>query len=117
MTDENSAAYYANPGNRRIVGPPSRRRTSGQLSHHVPIRFSPATMEVVRILAYHDGVTVSSWLRAVVEREVERRLPFARTGASYELHRQLPASNKPPEVASTNPAAQAVAQSLERVAS
>jgi hypothetical protein len=115
MTDKNSAEYYANPENRRVAGPARRREARGQLSNHVPIRFSAATMAVVRLLAYRDGMTVSSWVRAVVEREVERRLPFARTGMSYELHHSLPTSNSP--VTSTNPGAQAVPSSLELVAS
>ena len=113
--DKNSAEYYANPENRRIAGPARRREARGQLSNHVPIRFSAATMAVVRVLAYRDGVTVSSWVRTAVEREVERRLPFARTGASYELHRSLPASNT--YVGLTNPSAQAAPSSLELVAS
>lgn len=116
MTDKHSADYYEDPKNRRIVGPAQRREAGPQLSNHLAIRFSSATMAVVRTLAYRDGVTVSSWVRAVVEREVERRLPFARTGASYELNQSLPASNTLP-VASTNLGAQAVPPSLVLVAS
>jgi hypothetical protein len=72
-------------------------------------------MAVVRTLAYRDGITVSSWVRAVVEREVERRLPFARTGMSYEIHISMPTSNT--SLGSTNPGAQELPSSLELVAS
>ncbi|HEY8686161.1 MAG TPA: hypothetical protein VIO57_11190 [Chloroflexota bacterium] len=116
MTEKDSAEYYGDPKNRRIVGPAQRRKTGAQLGNHVAIRFSSVTMAVVRTLAYRDGVTVSSWVRAVVEREVERRLPSARTGASYEVHQSLPASNTLP-VTSTNLGAPAVPPSLVLVAS
>jgi hypothetical protein len=116
MTKKDSAEYYEDPANRRIVGPAQRREARGQLSNHVAIRFSAVTMAVVRTLAYRDGVTVSSWVRAVVEREVERRLPFARTGASYELHQSLSTSNTLP-IASANVGGEAVPPSLVLVAS
>lgn len=90
MKGVDSADYYADPANRRIAGPARRREPRRQLSNHVPIRFDPATMAWVRFLAARDSTTVSSWVRAVVEREVERRLPIARTGATpYELHSSL----------------------------
>lgn len=87
MRDDSTAEYYANPENRRITGPARRRESSRQLSNHVSIRFAPSIMAWVRMFAARDGVTAGSWIRAVVEREVERRLPFVRTGvATYELH-------------------------------
>jgi len=99
MSQENVAEYYANSENRRPAGPPQRREASRQLSNHVSIRFSPAVIACVRILASRDGVTVGSWIRSAVEREVERRLPFARTGAAtYELHESL---HEPAETART----------------
>lgn len=108
MNEENLANYYANPENRRIAGPPRRREASPQLSNHVSIRFAPAVMAWVRVLAGRDGVTVGSWIRAVVEREVERRLPFVRTGVTtYELRRSLQESvsqvtvNQTGEISST----------------
>lgn len=91
MNQETEAEFYADPENRRTAGPPQRREASRQLSNHVSIRFAPVVMACVRILAGRDGVTVGSWIRSAVQREVERRLPFARTGAAtYELHESLP---------------------------
>lgn len=90
MNDENAGDFYAKPENRRIAGPPRRREAAGQLSNHVSIRFAPTIMAWVQMLAARDGVTVGSWIRSVVEREIDRRLPFVRTGAAtYELHQSL----------------------------
>ncbi len=90
MSDQSAAEHYANPENRRVTGPPRRRDASRHLSNHVSIRFAPSIMAWVRLLAARDGVTAGSWIRSVVEHEVERRLPFVRTGATtYELHSSL----------------------------
>ncbi len=90
MNEQDAAEYYAKPESRRIVGPPRRRKAHQQLSNHVSIRFAPAIMAWVRWHAARDGVTVGSWIRSLVEKEVERRLPLVRTGvATYELHQSL----------------------------
>lgn len=54
---------------------PVRRRKppTRPLTQHVPIRFDAATIEQVRQFSDDDGLTVSSWIRHVVRREVERR--------------------------------------------
>ena len=44
-------------------------------------RLRPETIAKVKILATRDGKTVSAWIRGVVEREIERRLPAPRTEA------------------------------------
>ena len=114
MNDESAAEYYANGANRRIAGPPRRREAGRQLSNHVSIRFAPAIMACVRTLAARDGVTVGSWIRSAVEREVERRLPFARTGAAtYELHESL---HEPADTARTVNQAGEVQSTFELVA-
>jgi hypothetical protein len=45
------------------------------LSGHVPVRFSPSLVLAVKALADFDGVTVSTWIRGLVTREIERRRP------------------------------------------
>jgi hypothetical protein len=40
----------------------------------MPIRFGEEVLLQVKQLADRDGLTVSSWVRRVVEREVEREL-------------------------------------------
>jgi hypothetical protein len=77
MDDDALAAHYTDPANRVISGRPRKQRRPRQqvLSSHVPIRFSPETMARVRTAAHDDGLTVSSWIRWIVEQEVARRLP------------------------------------------
>jgi hypothetical protein len=50
------------------------KRPRPNLSTHVPVRFRPEVIEQVRIVAEHDGVTVSTWIRSVVDRAVAARL-------------------------------------------
>lgn len=73
--DDEAAAFYEDPGNLEPAGE-ARRRSSHRapLSTHVPIRFSAETIARVKELSDEDGVTVSAWVRRVVEREAERRL-------------------------------------------
>lgn len=72
--DEAMYEYYADPEHRAPAGP-GRRRATKPLSTHVPIRFSPEVITEVKQLAEKDRKTVSSWIRDVVEAEVERRRP------------------------------------------
>lgn len=70
--DATAAAFYGESRNRATTGEsvagPSRR-----LSEHVPIRFAPRMLSEVKRAADEDGMTVSSWVRAVVERELRYR--------------------------------------------
>ncbi len=79
MSDLTTAAeFYANPENREPVGP-ARRPRHRQLTSHVPVRFDPGTIASIRMLAWREGVSVSSWIRTTVEREVDRQLPVPLT--------------------------------------
>ncbi len=75
MSDEEAAEYYRQPDHQEPSSAPARRRSTPGLSEHVPIRFRPDVIANVRILAANDQKTVSTWIRDVVEREVDRRLP------------------------------------------
>lgn len=84
--DEMAARFYEDPANLEVAGPPQHVvRTRGRLSSHVPIRFSAAAIAKVKYLADEDGLTVSSWVRRLVERELERRLS-ARNETSLSAH-------------------------------
>lgn len=74
MSDEEAAEFYRVPENQKPSPAPARRRSQPNLSTHVPVRFRPDVIEKVKVLAERDNKTVSSWIRAVVEDEVERRL-------------------------------------------
>ena len=81
--DDAAAAFYSNPDNRKPAGPPRARAGQARvLTSHVPIRFRPQTIAKAKAIAERDGMTVSSWIRGVVEREVERRMPTSGTHQS-----------------------------------
>lgn len=71
--DDSNAAFYADHARIQLGGAPIRRKAADRLESHVPIRFRKETIDRVRSLAESDGLTVSSWIRTSVEKEVERR--------------------------------------------
>jgi hypothetical protein len=85
MSDLTAAAeFYANPENVEPVGPP-RRPHHRQLTSHVPVRFDPVTIASIRMLASREGVSVSSWIRTCVEREVRHQLPLQLTAGQVPV--------------------------------
>jgi hypothetical protein len=81
MDDNEAQEFYADPANQVPAGA-AYRRAGRRLSATVPVRFQQAVIDAVKRLADRDGVTVSSWIRAVVVREVLRRQPPAATTGS-----------------------------------
>lgn len=72
--DAAAAEFYENEQNREPAGPPRKRRgQSRMLDSHVPVRFPSETIEAVKVVAAADGLTVSSWIRHLVTREIARR--------------------------------------------
>jgi hypothetical protein len=69
---KSDAEFYKNPDNLKMgrrVTPAPRAPMTG----HVPIRFSESVIARVKVLAARDGVTVSTWIRNLVVKEIERR--------------------------------------------
>ena len=97
--DDIAAQYYEDPANLQVAGPPQRLgRTGAQLSNHIPIRFSAAAIAKVKYLADEDGLTVSSWVRRLVERELERRLSSRNaTSSSVQAPAQIQVSEQQAE--------------------
>lgn len=86
--DAAAARRYEDPEAHVPAGPPVRRRarsSKSSLSAHVPVRFGADLIAAVKRLADSDGVTVSTWIRNLVKREVERRRPPAVTQRAPEL--------------------------------
>jgi hypothetical protein len=71
MNDDEAAAFYADPANRAITGP-GRKRQGPTKSSMVPVRFDPAVIEAVKVLAGDSGQTVSAWIRRAVQAELDR---------------------------------------------
>jgi hypothetical protein len=71
-TDEEAYEFYKNPDNLTTTGRVYEVPKS-VLSRHVPIRFRPQTIAKAKAIAQRDGMTVSSWIRGVIEREADAR--------------------------------------------
>jgi hypothetical protein len=73
MTNEQAEAdFYAREGGAQLgerVTPTGRRPMTG----HVPVRFPQTTIDQIKTLAAEDGVTVSTWIRRVVDEAVRSR--------------------------------------------
>lgn len=88
MSDQDrlSAEYYEDERHHQPTGPARQRQRRASLTRHVPVRFDAATIERATGLADRDGLSVSSWIRRVVVREVEYRLSAANaTGTSISM--------------------------------
>jgi antitoxin component of RelBE/YafQ-DinJ toxin-antitoxin module len=100
------AMTKSNPEKPASVGPRARAGQARLLTSHVPIRFRPQTIERAKAIAERDGMTVSSWIRMVVEREVERRMPVSphtRLSESGTSWRVVHYDNPIPEAETKNP--------------
>jgi len=73
MNDD--SGFYDDDANLAVAGPPMSVSRRPKLSSHLPIRFTPEILQQARRCAIEDGMSVSSWVRLLVEREVTRRTP------------------------------------------
>ena len=76
-TDQQNADYYEEPAHREAGGIPRGRKRGGEgrMTSHVAVRFPSDLIQKVRQLAIEDGLSVSGWIRTVVDGEVASRLP------------------------------------------
>lgn len=103
--DQQAYEFYKNPANQAPAGAGERRK-GRRLSETVPVRFPKEMIEAVRRFAVQDGVTVSSWIRRVIGREIQRRQPSATSATSDAPSVQLDYST-----ANLKPASQTLADS------
>ena len=76
MEDADAYDFYAEPANREPApGPVRRVRRQRPVKYdtHVPVRFTRDVIGQVKTFADEDGVTVSTWIRQAVCRELRRR--------------------------------------------
>jgi hypothetical protein len=69
-SDREAYEYYADPANRELRGTP-RKRKAPRLTGMTSVRFDPAAIEAAAAIAHAEGITVSSWIRRLVQREIE----------------------------------------------
>lgn len=83
MKEAEAHEFYKDPEHLAVAtgpgAPPPQRLKSGL----IPVRFTPDMIAAVKRLAQSDGVTVSTWIRRLVGRELERRMP-SETGPRVE---------------------------------
>ena len=85
MSDDQASGYYADERHQQPGERVTERVSRGRMTGHVPVRFPQEAIVRIKALADHDGVTVSVWVRQVVMREVERRLPSASIGRTFKV--------------------------------
>ncbi|HEX5288294.1 MAG TPA: hypothetical protein VFX25_05455 [Streptosporangiaceae bacterium] len=76
MEQRAALEYYRDPENQVPAGE-GQRRQGRRLSTSVPVRFPAEMIAAVRRFATQDGITVSTWIRRLVAKEIERRQPPA----------------------------------------
>ena len=83
MSNPDPAEFYGRPENvragRRVSSPPR-----ANMPGHVPVRFPQEVIDQVKAAAKEDGVTVSNWIRRLVNKELERRGTSRTASASFE---------------------------------
>jgi len=102
--DDELARFYEDSAHLRPAGPPVRKvRSRRALESHVPVRFSAETVAMARLLAAEEGITVSSWIRRLVAREIAVRMPTVTT-ADATVAWSWTEPPKPPSVTTTSAA-------------
>lgn len=84
MCESQAHEFYQDPEHLATAGPGERRQKPTK-SAMVPVRFSQEMIAAVKRLASQDGVTVSTWIRRLVGREIQRRLPPSTAATLGEL--------------------------------
>lgn len=74
-SDDDAVAWelYNDPVRRQAAAGPARTPRRPSLSAQVPIRFDPEMVAAVGRAAEGDGMSVSSWIRHLVDKELARR--------------------------------------------
>lgn len=74
MSEAQAHEFYKDPEHLAAAGPGEQRQRPMK-SAMVPVRFSQDMIAAVKRFANQDGVTVSTWIRRLVSREIQRRQP------------------------------------------
>jgi hypothetical protein len=75
VDDREAYEFYADPANRVPAGP-GRKRQGQNLASMTSVRFAPEVTEAVKERAFGEGVTVGSWIRRLVDREITQPRVF-----------------------------------------
>jgi len=102
MSEAQAHEFYKDPEHLAAAGP-GQRRERPMKSGMIPVRFSPEMVAAVKRFASRDGVTVSTWIRRLVGRELQRLQPSATaaTGEAPSIQFDYPAEINRPRTASS----------------
>lgn len=81
MTEAQAHDFYKDPDHLAVSGP-GQRRERPMKTGMIPVRFAPDMIAAVKRFASQDGVTVSTWIRRLVSKELQRRQPSVTDAAS-----------------------------------
>lgn len=103
MNDEEARAFYTDPEHLAVAGP-GQRRERPMKTVMTPVRFTPEMIAAVKRFASEDGMTVSTWIRGIIAREIQRRQPPATSAGPAPKPQLHYANDRSPqsETASTN---------------
>jgi hypothetical protein len=71
VNDAEASEFYKDPRHLRIAGL-GRKRKGPRLTSMTAVRFAPEVIEAVKAAAFREGVTVGSWIRRLVQRELAK---------------------------------------------
>jgi hypothetical protein len=74
MNEAQAHEFYKDPDHLAVAGP-GQRREKPMKTALIPVRFAPDVIAAVKRFAGQDGVTVSTWIRRLVSKELQRRQP------------------------------------------
>lgn len=90
MDDREAYEFYAKPENLMPAGP-GRKRRGQRLASMTSVRFAPEVIEAVKDRAFGEGVTVGSWIRRLVDREIAEPRVFEMAVDGEDQPVRLPA--------------------------
>lgn len=88
MNEADAHEFYKDPQHLTPAGP-GQRREAPMKTGTIPIRFTPEMIAAVKYFARLDAVTVSTWIRNLVDRELHRRQPSATAAGTFPTDMSL----------------------------
>jgi hypothetical protein len=69
VNDQEAYEYYLDPEHLETTGPGCKPKRPA-LTNMTAVHFTPEAIKAVKVVAHKEGVTVSSWIRRLVQQEL-----------------------------------------------